>query len=152
MRFTIHIRMNSPPVTEAVEPVDDDSDGLSDVESLLEDFTGEISALEPAISQIESQLASISDRMKHEEVEWLDRPLEPRSQEVKAWCDSKGLGAPTLRSWTAAILKSAIVCDGTSRTLRLCPSDAALYSGGSPTIGFFDLLRGVSEWFALPAA
>jgi len=151
MRFTIHIRMNTAETSK--EPLtDSDSDGLSDVESLLDDFTGQIGALEPALSQIESQLASISDRMKHEEVEWLDQPLEPRSQAVRAWCESKGLDTPTLRSWTAAILKSAIVCDGTTRTLRLCPDDAALYSGGSPTIGFFNLLRGVNEWFAAAAS
>ena len=130
MRFTINIRIHPTMDSDST-----DSDPIAT-------FTDEIEALEPALATIEQQIARIESQMR---MAPLDRPIQAKSAEFKAWCKSKGLeGGLTLKRLVEAILHSAIVCDVSTRTLRLTRDDALLLSEGRETVSFFDVLRGLT--------
>ena len=142
--------MNEPVVSDSGSGTDSDSG--SDVDEILGSFTEQIQQLEPALSAVEAQIAGINKRLVAAQRDWIDTPMTPRTVAVKDWCRSHGLGShPTLRTWFATLLTTALVADCETRTFRLLPDDAAVWSDGKPSVALFDLLRKVPEWFVLPA-
>lgn len=150
MPFRIILRMDSPAEDSST---DASSDTHTDVEELMDTFYEAVKAIDPQIRSIERKIGRIETKARaatEKEVSPLDEPMNPASAAVKEWCVSKGIGRhPTLRTWWAAILKSAMVCDLETRTLRFHPDDARVWSNGSPSVGIFDLLRGVETWFSV---
>jgi len=117
----------------------------------MDTFYEAVKAIEPQIRSIERKIGRIEAEVRSATSDTptsLDTPMIPWASSVKDWCVSKGIGkTPTLRAWWDAILKAAIVCDLETRTLRLHPDDARIWSNGSPTVNMFDLLRSVDNWF-----
>ena len=147
--------MDPPPSSSESESESDQSqDTATPIESVLSEFKTQVTGIEPALSAIEQQLQGIEKRLRASanSTEWLDRPMTPRSTEIRSWCNSNGLGThPSLRSWFRAILKKVIVCDLESRTLLFQPEEAKVWAKGSPSLPLFSLLREAPTWFRLPA-